>query len=119
MSVGTTELAAVMPNAGLDWKRIFGNSGTIITYFTANYVGQWESLLARWQSDDVGLLQPEMACPCYWAGCMLLFSGYAAVGKREVELTSQSEASTGYYATGQSSVADRFADGNIGTNAQT
>ena len=112
-SVGTAELAALMPNAGLDWKGLFGNSGLTLLYFVANYVGQWESLLARWQSDDLGLLQPEMACPCYFAGYMLLISVFAAVGKREVELTGQSVG--GRYTDGQSSVADRVA----GTEAQT
>jgi hypothetical protein len=112
-SVVTTEIVALMPNAGLDWKGIFGNSGGTILYFIANYVGQWESLLARWQSDELGLLQPEMACPCYFAGYTLLVSVFAVVSKREVELTGQSAA--GRYAAGESSVADRFA----GTEAQT
>ena len=112
-SVGSAELAALMPNAGLAWKAIFGNSALSIIYYIANYVGQWESLLARWQSDDLGLLQPEMACPCYFAGWMLLASVFAAVGKQEVEWTGQSAA--GWYAAGQSSVTDRFA----GTEAQT
>ena len=58
-SVGTVELAALMPNAGLDWKGHFGNSGSSLLYFTANYVGHWESLLARWQSDDLG---PTRGC---------------------------------------------------------
>ena len=111
--MGTAELAALMPNAGLDWKRVSGNSGLALLYFGANYAGQWESLLARWQSDDLGLLQPEMACPCYFAGWMLLINSYAVVGKREVELTGQSAG--GRYAAGQSSVAGRFA----GTEAQT
>ena len=102
-----------MPNAGLDWKGLFGNgSGGIILQFTANYVGQWESLLARWQSDDLGLLQPEMACPCYIAGFMLIMNNFAAVGKREVELTGQS---VGGRYTDASSIADRFAS----TKAQT
>ena len=105
--MGTTELAALLPNAGLAWQAIFGNSGFTIIYFTTNYVGQWESLLARWQSDDLGLLQPEMACPCYQAGLMLLVNNYAAVSKREVELTGQSAG--GRYAASQSSVADRVA----------
>ena len=112
-SVGTAELAALMPNAGLASQAMFGNSGLAILYYTTNYVGQWESLLARWQSDDLGLLQPEMACPCYQAGLMLLVNNYAAVSKREVELTGQSAG--GRYAAGQSSVADRFA----GMEAQT
>jgi hypothetical protein len=107
-SVGTAELAALMPNAGLDWKGMFGNSGLSILSYTANYVGQWESLLARWQSDDLGLLQPEMACPCYWAGWMLITSVFAFVGKREVELTGQSAG--GRLAGGQSSVVNRYAD---------
>ena len=105
--MGTTELAALMPNAGLDWKGLFGKgSGGMILHFTANYVGQWESLLARWQSDDLGLLQPEMACPCYFAGFMLLMNNFAVVGKREVELTGQS---VGGRYKDASSVADRFA----------
>ena len=108
-SVGTAELAALMPNAGLDWKGLFGKgSGGTILHFTANYVGQWESLLARWQSDDLGLLQPEMACPCYFAGFMLLMNVFAAVSKREVELTGQSVGVR--YAAGQGSVADRLPD---------
>ena len=111
--MGTAELATLMPNAGLDWKGHFGNSGSSLLYFTTNYVGQWESLLARWQSDDLGLLQPEMACPCYFAGFMLLMNNFAVVGKREVELTGQSAG--GQYTDGQSSVAGRFAS----TEAQT
>ena len=112
-SVGTAELAALMPNAGLDWKGLFGNrSGTAILYFIVNYVGQWESLLARWQSDDLGLLQPEMACPCYFAGRMLFLSVFVAVSKREVELTGQS---VGGRYTDASSVVDRYAS----TKAQT
>ena len=113
-SVGTTELAALMPNAGLHWKVLFGKgSGITILAFIVNYVEQWESLLKRWQSDDLGLLQPYMACPCFFAGHMLLASVFAVVGKREVELAGQSAG--GRYAAGQSSVADRFA----GTEAQT
>jgi hypothetical protein len=111
--VGTAELAALMPNAGLAWQAIFGKTGLTMFYFITNYVGQWESLLARWQSDDMGLLQPEMACPCYFAGWMLLISVFAAVSKREVELTGQSAGDR--YAAGQSSVAGRVA----GTEAQT
>ena len=111
--MGTAELATLMPNAGLDWKSISGNSGMSLLYFGANYAGRWESLLARWQSDNLGLLQPEMACPCYFAGWMLLVNSYAAVAKREVELTGQS--ARGQYSAGQSSVVDRFA----GTEART
>jgi hypothetical protein len=112
-SVGTAELAALMPNAGLDWKGLFGKgSGLAILHFIRNYVGHLESLLARWQSDDLGLLQPEMPCPCYFAGFMFLLNHFAVVGKREVELTGQSVA--GQYADA-SSVADRFAS----TEAQT
>jgi hypothetical protein len=112
-SVGTTELAVLMPNAGLDWKGLFGKgSGGTILYFTTIYVGHWESLLARWQSDDLGLLQPEMACPCYFTGFMLLLNHFAVVGKREVELTGQSVG--GGYADA-SSVADRFASAEART----
>ena len=112
-SVGSAELAALMPNAGFDWKGLFGKgSGATILRFTSNYVGQWESLLARWQSDDLGLLQPEMACPCYFAGFMLILNNFAVVGKREVELTGQS---VGGRYTDASSVADRYAS----TEAQT
>jgi hypothetical protein len=107
-SAGTAELAALMPNAGLPWQAMFGSSGMTILFYTTNYVGQWESLLARWQSDDLGLLQPEMACPCYWAGWMLITSVFAFVGKREVELTGQSAG--GRLAGGQSSVVNRYAD---------
>ena len=112
-SVGTTELAALMPNAGLDWNGLFGKgSGATILYFIVNYVNQWESLLARWQSDDLGLLQPEMACPCYFAGYMLIMNHFAVVGKREVELTGQS---VGGQYTDASSVADRFASAEAQT----
>ena len=111
--MGTTELAALMPNAGLDWNGLFGKgSGGTILYFITNYAEHWESLLARWQSDDMGLLQPEMACPCYFAGRMLILSVFAAVSKREVELTGQS---VGGRYTDASSIADRFAS----TDAQT
>ena len=111
--MGTAELTALMPNAGLDWKVPFGKgSGLTILAFIVNYVEQWESLLARWQSDDLGLLQPEMACPCYMAGLMLLLNNLAVVGKREVELTGQS---VGGRYTDASSIADRFAS----TDAQT
>ena len=104
--MGTAELAALMPNAGLPWQAIFGNSGLAILYYTTNYVGQWESVLARWQSDDLGLLQPEMACPCYFAGYIFLANNFSVVGKREVELTGQSVG--GRYAAGQSSLEARW-----------
>ena len=104
--MGTAELAALMPNARLAWQAMFGNSGLGLLYYGANYVGQWESLLARWQSDDLGLLQPEMACPCYFAGYMLLINVFAVVSKREVELTGQSAG--GRYAAGQSSLEARW-----------
>ena len=115
-SVGTAELAALMPNAGLDWNGLFGKgSGLTILHFTRNYVGHWESLLARWQSDDLGLLQPEIACPCYSAGTMFLMNNYAVVGKREVELTGQSVAGQYADASSVADLADRFAS----TEAQT
>ena len=114
--MGTAELAALIPNAGLDWKGLFGNSGLTLLYFVANYVGQWESLLARWQSDDLGLLQPEMACPCYYAGYMLLISVFAAVSKREIALTGQSVGSR--YATGQSSIHSRATSAGVEVGTQ-
>ena len=112
-SVGAAELAALMPNAGPDWQGLFGKgSGSALLFYAVNYVGHWESLLARWQSDDLGLLQPEMACPCYVAGLLLIMNNFAAVGKREVELTGQSAG--GRY-TDASSVADRYASTEVQT----
>ena len=114
--MGTAELAALMPNAGLASQAMFGNSGLAILYYTTSYVGQWESLLARWQSDDLGLLQPEMACPCYYAGYMLLISVFAAVSKREIELTGQSAGSR--YAAGQSSIHSRATSAGVEVGTQ-
>ena len=105
-TVGTAELAAIMPNTGLDWGRMFGKSGAMMLSFTLDYAGHWESLLARWQTDDLALLQPTVACPCYFAQFILATTVFAAVGKREVELTGQSAG--GNYAAGQTSVADRI-----------
>ena len=106
-TVGTAELAVLMPDAGIDWS-LFGGSGSVLLDFIINYVDQWESLLERWESEDLTLLQPAMACPCYFAGYFLMLNVFAAVTKREVELAGQTMWKGGE--GGASSIADRFGD---------
>ena len=88
---GTTveRLEALMPKPfGMTWAAALG-SPNIPLFQVCTYARQLESVAARWQSGDHGMLQPVAAYP-FFAVCMATVEVKKETGRKELELLGQS-----------------------------
>ena len=81
-----------MPKAlGVTWAAALGSPSTPL-YQACTYVRQLESVAARWQSGDHGMLQPVAAYP-YFGLTMIVVEVKKEAGRKELELLGQSSGS--------------------------
>ena len=84
-------LEALMPKAlGVTWAAALG-SPSIPLLQACTYARQLESVAARWQSGDHGMLQPVAAYP-HMALAMHAVEVKKEAGRKELELLGQSSA---------------------------
>ena len=80
-----------MPNAlGVTWAAVLGTPNAPV-YQMFTYARQLESVAARWQSGDYGMLQPEVAPP-FMVVAMIQTEVKKEAGRKELELLGQSSA---------------------------
>ena len=97
-------LEALMPKAlGLTWAAALGSPSTPM-WQACTYARQLESVAARWQSGDHGMLQPVAAYP-WMALAMIEVELKKEAGRKELELLGQSSAARN--AVGSSDVFQR------------
>ena len=87
----------------MTWAAALG-SPSIPLYQACTYVRQLESVAARWQSGDHGMLQPVAAYP-YFGLTMIVVEVKKEAGRKELELLGQSSAPRN--ATGSGDVFQR------------
>jgi hypothetical protein len=97
-------LEALMPKAlGVTGAAALGSPSTPLPQ-ACTYVRQLESVAARWQSGDHGMLQPVVAYPQMAVG-MIMVEVKKEAGRKELELLGQSSAARN--AVGSSDVFQR------------
>jgi hypothetical protein len=89
--VDLERLDALMPKAlGVTWAAALG-SPNLPLYQACTYARQLESVAARWQNGDYGMLQPVVAFPV-WVVVMIQTEVKKEAGRKELELLGQSSA---------------------------
>ena len=95
-----------MPKAlGVTWAAALGSPSTPV-YQACTYVRQLESVAARWQSGDHGMLQPVAALPYMPLG-MTMIEVKKEAGRKELELLGQSSAARAAAGDGMMDVFQR------------
>ena len=87
--IGIERLEALMPKPfGITWAAALGSPNAPL-YQACTYARQLESVAARWQSGDHGMLQPVVAYP-HMAVAMIVVEVKKEAGRKELELLGQS-----------------------------
>ena len=82
----------LMPNAlGVSWAAAFGSSNRVLVH-AQHYARQLESVVARWDASDFGMMQPVAPCPMM-AWCMVHMEVAKVVGRKELTLIGESSSS--------------------------
>jgi hypothetical protein len=79
----------LMPKAfGVSWGAAFGSTSRVLGH-TQHYARQLESVVARWDASDFGMMQPVAPCPMRGWG-MFSLELITLVGQKELDLLGES-----------------------------